>query len=291
MMRPLTVMERWLLRLIALSCLLFCIVTPPFQAPDEPQHFIRSVRLAEGKIFAEKEGHAVGGWVERRFADLSQVDFPREAFGVATRYRPADITCAAARDAKDRETVFSEFANVANYPPTLYLPQAVGVWLGERLSMPSIASFYLARVINILAFLALLWAAVRVVPFGRPVLLAVAALPTTAYQAASVSPDATINGLGWLVLALSLAAGYGVAGAAKRHGWLVAASLPLGLCKGLYAPLASGHARSSDSLVRDRLYGCRHCLRSLDGVGRGRSGGLCGRIPHYQPTCQHRPAA
>lgn len=228
--------------LIAATCLAFVMVTPPFQAPDEPQHFSRSVRLAEGRIFAERSGDKIGGVIPRRFADLSVVAFPREAFGTPTRYRPVDLARAAAPRPGGADAVFIEFANVANYAPTLYVPQALGVAAGRVAGLSALTCFYLARIVNVLAFLALLWVTVRVLPFGRTVLLAIAALPTVAYQGASVSPDATINGLGWLAVALSLAAGH-AATPAVRRGWLVAVALPLGLCKGLYGPLLLAGAR------------------------------------------------
>ena len=237
----LTALEQALLWLIAATCLAFALLTPPFQAPDEPQHFSRSVRLAEGNVLAERSGGRIGGTIPRAFADLSIIAFPREAFGVPIRYRPADLSRAAApRPGKDR--VFIEFANVANYAPTLYVPQALGVAAGGAAGLSPLASFYVARIVNTLAFLALLWGAVRILPFGRTILLCIAALPTVAYQGASVSPDATINGLGWLAIALSLAAG-NAAAPALRRGWLVAVAVPLGLSKGLYAPLLLAGAR------------------------------------------------
>lgn len=218
------------------------MVIPPFQVPDEPQHFSRSVRLATGHVFPERREAAVGGAVPRGYAALSDVHFPREPFGAPLRYTFADLAHAAARAPGDAAPVFVEFANVANYAPTLYVPQALGIAIGDAAGLPALASFYLARLINALAALALLVLAVRVLPFGRLPLLAVAALPTVAYQSASVSPDATINGLGWLVTALSLAAGYNAVGRTPRS-WLIAAAVPLGLCKGLYLPVALAGVR------------------------------------------------
>lgn len=242
---PLSSVERALLLLIAFTTLVFCAITPPFQVPDEPQHLSRSVRLAAGEVFPEQHGTAAGGLVPRRYAVLSEAHYPREQFGVLTRYTVEGLRAAAATEGD--APVFVEFANVANYAPTLYAPQAVGIVVGDALGLSALGSFYVARFVNALVALALLAMAVQLLPFGRMPLLAVAALPTVAYQAASVSPDATINGLGWLVGALSLAVGYGAAGPARR-GWLVAASVPLGLCKGLYAPVALAGIRGRAAL-------------------------------------------
>lgn len=233
---PLARFERFVLAIVAATILLLALIVPPFQVPDEPQHFSRAVQLAGGAVFAERRDGRVGATLPRRFADLSERDFPREQPETPTRYRPSDVADAAIDRVGGGQPVFVEFANVANYAPTLYFPQAAGVLLGKLLGAPALACFYLGRLANALAAIALLAAAVAVMPFGRPVLLAVAALPTMSYQAGSVSPDATINGFAFLVLALALRSGFGnVPGTTRR---LALAAVPLGLCKGVYAPIA-----------------------------------------------------
>jgi uncharacterized membrane protein len=101
---------------------------------------------------------------------------------------------------------------------------------------PALGAFYAGRLLNALAALGLLVAALRITPFGRYVILAVAALPTTAYQAASLSPDATINAGAFLALALTLRVGRRAANGSSAIA-LPAVSVLLGLAKGVYVPV------------------------------------------------------
>ena len=234
--------ERAIFLLIAVTTLLLALLTPPFQVPDEPQHFSKAVHLAQGHLFAERINGKVGGMEPRGFADLSEQYFPVGWIGQRSEYSLSDVKVAAATRPSDGDPVFMPFPNIASYAPTLYLPQAVAIALGRLVAMPPLAIFYLARLVNALAALALLALAVRAIPFGRTVLLSVAALPTVAYHAGSVSPDATINGLGFATIALSIRAGY----AQRQHVHaksLAVVAVLLALCKGIYAPIALAGAR------------------------------------------------
>jgi uncharacterized membrane protein len=84
---------------------------------------------------------------------------------------------------------------VANYGPVGYLPQAVGVGFGRLVGAPPLTCFYLARLANLFAAVALLFFAIRLAPFGRQLLVLLALLPMTMFELASVSCDAlTISG-------------------------------------------------------------------------------------------------
>ncbi|WP_336961325.1 DUF2142 domain-containing protein [Sphingobium aquiterrae] len=225
--------------LICLMTLAFAVLTPPFQAPDENQHYMKALFLREGGLVASRQGAAIGGALPNAALGLRDVDFPAEKATVRTRYRMDQWAAAWRADAARPGEGFGDFPNVASYAPTLYLPQAIGLAAGEGAGLPRLGAFYLGRIANALTALVLLHAALRLLPFGRMVLLAVAALPTSAYQAGSLSPDAGINAVGWLALAVSLHLGFGGQGRVRR--WT--AGLPfltapfLALAKGVYLPL------------------------------------------------------
>ena len=76
-----------------------------------------------------------------------------------------------------------------------YLPQAAGIAVGRLAGAPPLTDFYLARLANLLASVALLFVAIRVAPFGKQLFLFLGLLPMTMYEFASVSCDAlTIAG-------------------------------------------------------------------------------------------------
>ena len=201
---PVTAVERWLLALVCAVTLAFAIITPPFQAPDENQHYMKAQLLADGRVMTEQRGAAIGAELPRSALELHGIDFPTDVTGKARRFDRAMVERAWRADAGRAGTAFADFPNVANYAPTLYAPSAAGLRAGEALALPRMGSFYVGRLVNATAGLILLAVAFGLMPFGRGALLATALLPTFCYQTGSLSPDAVINGMGFVGLALSL---------------------------------------------------------------------------------------
>ena len=239
---PWNLAEKLLLALVCALTLFFAVITPPFQAPDENQHYMKALALTQGQVLAEREGQAVGARLPAAALAIHAVDFPTDVPDTLRRFERDDIERARSADAARPGTAFADFPNVASYAPTLYAPGAAGLMLGQALSLPRIASFYTGRLANALTGLALLMAALALLPFGRHAMLAVALLPTFAYQTGSLSPDAVINGLGFIGLALALRVGFmGVA--PTRAGALMLVAPLLALAKGVYLPLMAAGLR------------------------------------------------
>lgn len=241
-------LEKLLLAAICAATLFFACMTPPFQAPDENQHYMKALQLAGGSMLAETRGTMIGAPLPRAAVEIHDRDFPTEPTGKRQLYDSTMLAKSAQADAKRPGTVFADFPNVANYAPTLYAPGAAGLMLGEAFGLPHIEAFYVGRIINAIAGLALLAGALSLLPFGRNAMLATALLPTFAYQTGSLSPDAVINGLAFLGLALTLRMGF--MGSSRPAALFVTAPL-LALCKGVYLPLLAAGLRMPDG-VRDR---------------------------------------
>ena len=88
------------------------------------------------------------------------------------------------------------------YSPALLFPQALTMrWLGRGANLPALPVFYLCRLANLLSYLLLTWLAIRLMPFGKWILLVLAISPTALFQATTISPDAISNGIGFLFVA------------------------------------------------------------------------------------------
>ncbi len=233
---PVTGLERWLLALVCVATLVFAIITPPFQAPDENQHYMKSLLLADGRIMTEQRGPEIGAELPRSALDLHGIDFPTDITGQARRFDRTMVERAWDADAGRPGTAFADFPNVANYAPTLYAPAAAGLMIGDALGLPRIGSFYAGRLVNAASGLILLAMAFGLMPFGRAALMATALLPTFCSQTGSLSPDAVINGMAFVGLALSLRLAAMGSNPARGAGLIVTAPL-LALAKGVYLPL------------------------------------------------------
>jgi uncharacterized membrane protein len=93
------------------------------------------------------------------------------------------------------------------YSPALLLPQATVMrYLGMKANMPALLVFYMCRFASLISYLILVWLAIRLIPFGKWILLGLAVSPIALFQAATISADAISNGLGFLFIAGSLRA-------------------------------------------------------------------------------------
>jgi uncharacterized membrane protein len=87
------------------------------------------------------------------------------------------------------------------YSPALLLPQAIIMRVGRSADVPALPVFYACRFAGLLSYLLLIWLALRWIPFGKWILLVLAISPMALFQAATVTPDAISNGIGFLFIA------------------------------------------------------------------------------------------
>lgn len=212
--------------------MLFVLLVPPTQTADETTHFYRAYQLSEGHVLSKAYEQGFGDYMPEQIHAVS-----RQLFGdIPSHYERTFVYTQLPAllkqkiDFNSRTFVHLEGATV--YSPVGYLPQVVGILLCKLL-WPSVALMYYAgRVLNLLLFLILVYVAIRLWPGNKWILFAIALLPMTLSQAASFSPDATINSLAFLTIA-------GVLYVAKRKEritpltgvLLVAAIVLLSLCK------------------------------------------------------------
>ncbi len=230
-------MLRLPMMVFALITLLYVFVTPPFQVNDEANHFFKAYQLSEGIVFNTARDGALGNYLPSYVADLAQRQFPAETPGLLPAYRWSDLVHAWRQPVITGERQFTEFSNIANYSPTLYAPQALGILVARSLGAPPLGQFYAGRLVNALVGISLVLMAISLVPVGRPAMMAFATLPMVSNQLGSFSADATIIGLSFLTIACSLHQVRKLFPPRWIALWPAVLSL-LALAKGVYLPLA-----------------------------------------------------
>ena len=101
------------------------------------------------------------------------------------------------------------------YSPPLLLPQALVVrYAGRSLGWAALPVFYLTRLAGWLAYLVLVWVAVRLIPYGKWILALLAVSPVAILQAATISADSISNGIAFLFIGGILAIAQN-----KEIGW------------------------------------------------------------------------
>src|SRR4051812_39190254 len=51
--------------------LLFIIINPPFQVPDEPHHFYKAWQISEGQFISLKNNQRVGGYIPKSIEHIA----------------------------------------------------------------------------------------------------------------------------------------------------------------------------------------------------------------------------
>lgn len=114
-----------------------------------------------------------------------------------------------------------------------YLPQALGVFIAKLFDMNVIWMLWLGRIFNLICYAGLISLAIKKSPVLKIPLLAVACIPISIYQAASVSIDSMVIGLGILTIAYFIYLCKAEPGSLKTREIAIfcALSFLLGLCK------------------------------------------------------------
>ena len=114
-----------------------------------------------------------------------------------------------------------------------YLPQGIGVFIAKAFDMNVIWMLWLPRIFNLVCYAVLISIAIKKAPTLKIPLLAVACIPISIYQAASVSIDSMTIGLGILTVAYFIYMYKSKPGTleVKDIGIFCMISLLLGLCK------------------------------------------------------------
>lgn len=196
----------WLLFLLsAISGLILVFSIPPFQAPDELQHFYHSYYLASGHVVPERRGKTVGAVLPSSLPETVEDFLGSRALHTLRpliKFNAPVMQRERARALDPTRQEFVSFSDSALVGPVAYAPQAVGVALGKLFGAAPVELLYCARLANLIVAVMATGSAFRWL--GRRLTLAhcLFALPMAQAQFASAAPDSMM-----LVFGLVAAAG------------------------------------------------------------------------------------
>lgn len=220
--------------------LMSAFVVPIVDISDELEHLTRAEITSQGVIFPHWEGGAnnltrlynhsdEGQYSTKLNTDVGFRTSQSHMFFLNNREHTVFDT-PHDTDKINKSTILDGSAFEQN-PFYGYLPQAIGVFLAKLFDMNVIWMLWLGRVFNLIFYAFLIALAVRIAPVMKVPLLAVACIPLSIYQAASVSIDSMIIGLGILTIAYFIYLYKSESLETKHVAIFCALSLVLGLCK------------------------------------------------------------
>lgn len=206
----------YLLYVIPMVCVAM-LVTPPFQNPDEPNHFARAEQVSRlelvpvfipGKvqndtipgipqIFYPSNG---GFNVDEGIVNASNIFWPM-SFHPEVKVTNAKLD--SVKNIKWGEgKAYRNFANTAIYPPVPYVMPAMGIALGKWLSLTVVNTLYISRAFNAILSVALCFLAIGLAKRSKLLLFTVLLIPMTVALFAAVTPDAVIISCSFLLVAI-----------------------------------------------------------------------------------------
>ena len=177
---------------------LFLLVNPPFQSPDEPEHLFKMWGYTEGSYNHKIKDGWAGQVLPESFAAMYKV---YDAYRMSNNPVPFDVTLKASMLPLDKNnTEFLRFTP-SSYTPFSYFPSFIVLWILKILNAAPLFMMYVLRFCSLLVYLALCYFAIKITPVKKMLFFICAMLPVCVYQAASVSTDGVTFGVILLFLA------------------------------------------------------------------------------------------
>ena len=185
------------------------LIVPICDVSDEVEHFTRSEITSQGVLVPHWTGDAVG--IDRLYNHTEEGKFSHALNGNVGFETIQSIKLFSVDRGKtvfdvgwdDDEINYATMVDGSAFeqnPFFGYLPQAAGIFMAKLLDLNVIWMLWLGRICNLICFAGLISLAIRKTPVLKMPLLAVSCIPITIYQAASISIDSMICGLGILAI-------------------------------------------------------------------------------------------
>ncbi|MDE3201120.1 MAG: DUF2142 domain-containing protein [Acidobacteriota bacterium] len=164
-------------------------------SPDEPWHFARAYEISGGTFLGGDGGYLDKG-ILQLWDYISAGQIPPEVhYSTQFRKEAGSIPWTG-------NLVFQEFPNIAQYPPTGYLPQALGIIIGKMAGAGVVRTLAISRIFNALTAILICTCALFMCRAGKLFMFTILLLPMSLGLFASVSQDAALIALAALAFAI-----------------------------------------------------------------------------------------
>lgn len=179
--------------------LIYVFLIPPFQAPDEDNHFFRCYELVSPDSDQHKApSDRLGGVLPSSLADYAQ-QFEYLRFNYDGRINPSQLQYYSDKKLNKVNTRFVDFSNTAMYFPSSYLTHIPVMFLASKLNLKPSILLYLMRIVSLLTWICfMLWA----FKFHESHLFFfITLLPSILVLHSSVTADVISNSIAFFLLA------------------------------------------------------------------------------------------
>ena len=184
------------------AILILARIVPPYQAPDEPEHFKRADQVSRGVLIAHRVGAAGAGGIVSTGIGATAAYFDKLPFHPDITATPLMYGEAWTITWANSAVADADFFNTAVYPPFLYLPSVAGIWVGKLAGLSVITTLDVSRAAMGIASICVAALAIALAGGAAPWLFALLSLPMSLSLMASVSQDGPLIAFAALAAAI-----------------------------------------------------------------------------------------
>ena len=209
----------------------FIITMPTFKNHDEYYHWLKAYEVSKGHLMTPIKENIQGSTMPNSVAEILPNDWVTMDYSELKERLKVPIE-------KEKQGILNpETAALYSFIP--YLPQAIGIAIGRVLTDSIYLITYFGRIANMLVAIGLLYFAIKIMPFGKKLLMIPAMIPIALEGFTSLSPDAITISVSFLFIAyvFNLAFGNKEKIDIKDKLMLLILSIIIALSKIVYLPL------------------------------------------------------
>jgi len=181
---------------------LVILITPPFQVPDEHNHFFRALQISQGDLIPPIKGQVMGAFIPVNAIITGGELASYLAFNPQSKQSFEKLAYFLKLSPLPEQKQFVK--NNIVYSPLPYLPQVLGISIGKTFHLSWLKTMYLGRLNALIVWLSCVYIAIRLIPISKWLLCLLALSPMAIFQAASLSADSLIIAVCFLFISILL---------------------------------------------------------------------------------------
>ncbi len=185
--------------------ILYALILPPFQSPDENNHFERIYHISQGNFMSEvsPDKQMLGGYLPEGIRTCIE-PYKFMIHKIKNKISPDTVLSHTNKPFSSKKLEFIHFPNTARYAFTSYLPQTISTFLLDKFDTPPLIMMYAGRISAFLFWLFTVCWAIRITPVYKELFMFLTFLPTSMAVHTTLSADVVSNTLAFLIMALCL---------------------------------------------------------------------------------------
>ncbi len=223
--------ENIFLMVAPLTCIFFLVTMPTFKNHDEYYHWLKAYEVSQGTLMTPQENGVQGSMMPEGVSKVFPTDWTKLDYQMMKGILDVKLN-------EDNKGILNP-ETAAVYSFVQYIPQATGIALARLVTDNVYLITYGGRIVNMIFALLVLYFAIKLMPFGKKLLLIPAMIPIAIEGFTSLSPDAMTISVAFFYIAyiLHLAFGEKEQIGIKEKAILLISSIVIALCKIVYIPL------------------------------------------------------